>query len=376
MSLLFSPSDSEDLRRRELPHSAVHASADDLKGVILFGAGLIGRQILSHMQRLNFTPAWIIDNNPNLWNTKIQGIPVRSAESLHEAGEHLVLISSSYLRPMAMACSAARVKKWSWFTDINEIYGYLSLTMTAGKALMEPEIDRLFRLLTNTDESRLVFKKALTFRVTGDENDLPRPASNQYFPAYLVPEHCYTSFVDCGAYNGDTLQDWMVRQSGLQVPEQLRYFGFEPDPVNFKLLQSTVSRLPERFNKYCRLYPFAVGEKSRRIRMAQSGSGTALSDAIESGPEVKIVSLDEVLHDEKVGVIKMDIEGFELLALEGARHILEKQRPALLISVYHRPEHLWEIPLWIHDLGLGYKLFLRHHSASFAETVCYAVPED
>jgi hypothetical protein len=87
-----------------------------------------------------------------------------------------------------------------------------------------------------------------------------------------------------------------------------------------------------------------------------------------------IARLDEVLAGDEVGVIKMDVEGFEPFALEGARGLLERQRPALLISVYHRPEHLWKIPLWIHDLGLGYRVHLRHHSTTSSETVCYGVP--
>ena len=375
MSLLFSQSDADDLRKRELPRATVKPSLHDLQGAVLFGAGFIGHQILMHMHRLKIRPAWIIDNNRDLWDTKIQGIPVRSPESLHEVGERIVLISSSYLRPMGIACSAARVRKWSWFTDVSEIFGHLSITITAEELLIEPEIDRLFGLLEKTDESRLVLKKVLTFRVTGDRDDLPFSVLPQYFPANLIPRNYYTSFVDCGAYNGDTLQEWIFnKQSDPFAPKKLQYFGFEPDPFNFKLLQNNHSNLSERFKNCCHLYPFAVGAESERIRMVQNGAGTVLCDTLESGPEAKVVRLDEVLGNEKVGVIKMDIEGFELLALEGARGILEKQRPALLICVYHRPEHLWKIPLWIHDLGLGYKLFLRHHSTSFAETVCYAVP--
>ena len=72
----------------------------------------------------------------------------------------------------------------------------------------------------------------------------------------------------------------------------------------------------------------------------------------------------------------MDIEGFELDALEGARELITTHQPALLIAVYHRFEHLWKVPLWIHQVNPTYKLHLRHHSPNLGETVCYAVPPE
>lgn len=87
----------------------------------------------------------------------------------------------------------------------------------------------------------------------------------------------------------------------------------------------------------------------------------------------KTVRLSDILRNNKVTYIKMDIEGSELMALYGAEEIIKKQRPKLAICVYHKPDHLWEIPFYLRNIVLDYKIFLRHHSTLDYETVCYAV---
>lgn len=71
--------------------------------------------------------------------------------------------------------------------------------------------------------------------------------------------------------------------------------------------------------------------------------------------------------------IKMDIEGSELMALDGLSKTIGKYRPTLAICAYHQPDDLWEIPLMIHSINDRYKIILRHHSYETTETVCYAM---
>ena len=74
----------------------------------------------------------------------------------------------------------------------------------------------------------------------------------------------------------------------------------------------------------------------------------------------------------RVDFIKMDIEGSELAALRGAESSMRRWRPKLAISLYHRPEDFFSIPIWISSLGLGYRFFLDHYSIHQEETVLYA----
>lgn len=91
--------------------------------------------------------------------------------------------------------------------------------------------------------------------------------------------------------------------------------------------------------------------------------------------EVPTTTIDEfAVHHPvpRLDFIKMDIEGSELSAPKGAETSIRRWRPKLAIPLYHRPEDLFSIPLWIDSLSVGYKFFLDHYSIHNEETVLYA----
>ena len=88
------------------------------------------------------------------------------------------------------------------------------------------------------------------------------------------------------------------------------------------------------------------------------------------------VKLDDVMHNTNPTFIKMDIEGEEIRALNGAKKLILDSRPELAICVYHYINHFWEIPNLLHDWNLGYKFYMRTHSSGCMETVLYAIAED
>jgi hypothetical protein len=75
---------------------------------------------------------------------------------------------------------------------------------------------------------------------------------------------------------------------------------------------------------------------------------------------------------ERIDYIKMDIEGAEVGALRGALASIHKFRPKLALSIYHRPDDFFAIGNLIFELGLGYKMYIDHHSTWDEETVLYA----
>jgi hypothetical protein len=73
----------------------------------------------------------------------------------------------------------------------------------------------------------------------------------------------------------------------------------------------------------------------------------------------------------------MDIEGAEYQALLGLESIIKRDLPHLAISVYHKPDDMWKIGLWLNSkFGKQYSFHLRNYSFQTFETLLYAIPNN
>lgn len=183
-------------------------------------------------------------------------------------------------------------------------------------------------------------------------------------------------FVDCGAYNGDTIS--VILQCWEKPIEYIA--AFEPDKTNFEDLEKTIVNSNSNSGFYAAIYPCAVWS-TNDILLFKSGKASASSlvdkdTSCEKIVSVPAVSLDKTVFTLKPNYIKMDIEGAEKEALIGAERIIKTFSPVLAICVYHKPEDLWEIPLLIHDIKDDYNMYLRQHQHMCQETVLYCIPKE
>lgn len=90
--------------------------------------------------------------------------------------------------------------------------------------------------------------------------------------------------------------------------------------------------------------------------------------------QVEAVTLDSFVKRAGIGrldLIKLDIEGAELAALQGASETIRSFRPRLQICLYHQFQDLWELPLFVRELVPEYRLYVGHHSPDHLDTVLY-----
>lgn len=223
--------------------------------------------------------------------------------------------------------------------------------------LADPESLRVYRHNVEAHLSRNYEHSA--------ESDHPA----QYF-VKIKGNHKFSSFVDCGAYIGDTLLS--ARENGITIEN---YYAFEPIVENFTGLKLNVSRMKQNVSQM----------KTVLRNMAVSNfSGTLNFDSMLGASRVNqngtttatVVTLDEVLKNIKIDFLKMDIEGEEMQALRGAKKIIRAQKPNMAICVYHYINHFWDIPNLIQEWDLNYALYMRTHSSAGMETVLYAIQED
>ncbi|TLD82003.1 FkbM family methyltransferase [Helicobacter sp. MIT 05-5293] len=131
---------------------------------------------------------------------------------------------------------------------------------------------------------------------------------------------------------------------------------FEATATNFKHLLKTLE-----LNHTKSIIPVqkALGSTHSTMTIHLYGGGSSLISQRNATQteEVEIITLDSYIkeHNLEVGFIKVDIEGFELEFLKGAEKTIKEQKPAMLISIYHNPEHFLYIKPMIESWNLGYQ---------------------
>ena len=220
------------------------------------------------------------------------------------------------------------------------------------------------------ETSRSLYRAIIEFRLTGNATVLPAPdLGTQYHPNDISGPKTPIRFVDCGAFDGDTLADFM--NVGLSVEAVA---AFEPDLANFRKLVNFVSQEAKLTN--VSLWPCGVFSSTTQLSF-ETGKNMASGISAAGATLIQCTTIDDALPTFAPTLIKMDIEGAEYDALLGARRTIVRHLPGLAVSLYHRPEHLWQLPLLVESMAPGkYKFYIRSHALNDFELVLYAIPTE
>jgi len=240
--------------------------------------------------------------------------------------------------------------------------------------LNESALRRISNLLRDA-KSREVLASLIRFRRSLHGSDYPEPdGETEYFPNDVPWQpNEDLSFVDGGAWTGDTIEHLLhkCKETGIGVKW---IAAFEPDRKNRELLANTIYKLKHTGSEpYLFVWPCALWSQNRILQFSCEGnSASHVIDGHDGHSESTFaVALDTVLSGAEPNYIKLDIEGAELPALQGAKLLIEKCRPNLAICLYHRPQDLWQIPLWIAEHWPSYDFHLRLHGPMGLSTVLY-----
>lgn len=191
---------------------------------------------------------------------------------------------------------------------------------------------------------------------------------NEYFRKEIFNPNKSRNFIDCGAYEGDTFEEYLTFVD--QKFENAYLFEMEEHSVD--ILKTRIQNLGEEIKK--KTYIFNRGVYDQEISLAISNTlhdGMAMVD-MEGQKKQVFDTLDHCVGDHVVDFIKMDIEGSELAGLRGAKKTIQKNKPNLAICIYHKVEDLWEIPEYIKQLVPEYRFYIRHCSHYDEDMILYA----
>lgn len=171
----------------------------------------------------------------------------------------------------------------------------------------------------------------------------------------------FLTVIDAGAFDGDTMQS-LFKAYGARIK---RYYAFEPMPHIFTKLEQTANKFTNTAPIYCR-------NAALYNQNAQLGfyKGVPRSSRVSAKGDIFVPGLR--LDDLKLEItgkacLKMDIEGAEMAALEGATEFIRTYRPHLALCLYHKSNDVYKIPRFIQSIAPGYKFYL----AGGVHTLCY-----
>jgi len=347
--------------------------------VVLFGAGNLGKRSVACLRTIGIEPLALSDNNPNLWGTSLDGVPILEpriaaerfgAEALFivtmwnttqwytDRRQQLMDLGCRYLSPVSPLYWRFPDTFLPFFAqDLpHKVYESSADVMKAADIWAD-------------DRSREEYLKQVRWRTLADWDFIRHGIEESYFPDRIFHLSPQEAFVDCGAFDGDTIRSIVARRGA----DFQHIVAIEPDPGTFQTLRAYSAGLPDEIQNKITFHQCAVGAERGVVRFEDSGSlGSRVSD--DGQVTIDSIPISDIVGSLPVSYIKMDIEGAEFDALVGAQRVIERDRPLLAICVYHRQDDLWRLPLLMKKMLPDHRFYLRLHESDGWQTVAYAVP--
>ena len=343
--------------------------------VVLYGNGFGARNVASWMIDKGIEKVHIAVNRKFLNMTQsVSGIEVEAIEDL--LSKMLLDGEKCYIVVAFIGFEQGQLERYK-----DSIYEILNYDIFCG-LLIKNEIPRIEYdwVKNNIQDLQWVYERLedqmskksyiayLNQKISGDyKYNKDIYMENQYVLPEIIKLDEDEIFIDCGAYDGDSINQFVKAINQQKGSYYSRIIAFEPDEKNWSILEHNI-----KTHSNCEIIKKGIWSKPDTLYF--NGGLESSSNLSNNGDiQVLVESIDHILAGTKATFIKMDIEGAELQALKGAEKTIIKYRPKLAICIYHKPEDLIEIPKYIKELVPDYKFYIRNHHAAAIETVLYAI---
>lgn len=327
----------------------------------LYGLGFLGRWALPRLKERGVRLVSCHDANSSLEGTFADGVPIRAPGELGSSRPEFVIVTARHaVRPVSKMLSDLSIRHVS----------YDAWHVASDFAAFRDIHDRIL----SDERSRAVLRAILMAMLTGESRYCAAVSeADQYFCLEHFRERQDDIYVDAGAYDGDSTEQFIARHDGAFD----KIFAFEPGPYQFAALKARAERLKAQWSlkpDSIALINAGLGD-ARYATRATSANGELTSLAAGAygvnGTAVDIVALDGFCQGAPITFLKADVEGMEMALLAGARTTIRRHKPKLAVCVYHYPTDIPEIANFLHGLVPEYRFALRHHSPQLMETVLY-----
>lgn len=350
------------------------------KKLFLYGTGVRAQMLTDFLHGYNIDVfAYIVDDLYYQENVEFRNKKVyKFSEILSEINNHIILIA---FQNFERADEIIKNNKSAEIYYIDDPYDFYKMDydfILKNEKLFSESYDMM------SDElSKEIFTAFINGKISDSPEELCRLRNKEHYQYdySLLGLDDNEVVVDCGAFTGDTVNDILSYTKG----KYKKIIAFEPDEKNCSEMKKNI---PEKdvtivnkgvWNCADVLKFHSSKSTASSFNEYDNGNMSDFIDEKENMVSVPVISIDELIDNENVTFIKMDIEGSEMKALEGAKKTIQRCFPKLAICVYHRVDDFITIPQYINKFSsknVKYKFYMRHHAAWMAETVLYAIPEN
>ena len=348
------------------------------KPVVLYGTGNGADKVLARLAETGVPVSGIFASDEFVRGQQFHGFTVQAYSELMALRKQVIVL-------IAFASELPDVlERFYKLASVHETYAPHVPVFSGEETVTAAWIKKYERELQTVYErladavSRETFASVLNYKLSGKLSYLQACTTNRAEDLRtLFSFGGEETYLDLGAYNGDTVQEFLQLTRG----RYKKIVALEPDPKNFKKLTDFVR---QNELKHITCLQAGVWNDCGSLELTGNGgrqstfweadrSGFATQSLSQTGSmkkkikkqQVTVVSVDAVLGNEHADYMKFDVEGKEKEALEGAAgHLVPDGNgalPKLLVAAYHHDEDLFALPLLLWKLQPEYKIYLRKH---------------
>ena len=310
----------------------------NFKHIAVYGMGNGGEMLINEMKKYGITPVAVFASDGFVRGQSFLGYTVkRFSEVKTEYPDVVVVIAFGSAREEVLQ-NILSLDAPVFLPEMPVVDDVVFNSEFLEKNL--EKIKNAYELLAD-ERSRKTFEEIIRFRISGELSHLFNAESPRQAVFDCLDVKKGARILDLGAYNGDTATEFFKAFAPREI------VAVEPDERNFrKLLANTENMCVTPINA-------ASGESDGTVMFYQSGSRGSRKGGTKEVRQVRGDFLG------KFDFIKIDVEGNESQTLKGLYENM-KERAKMLVAAYHRPEDIFEIPLYVHSVMPEYKIYLFH----------------
>lgn len=327
---------------------------NEKRPIVVYGMGNGADKLFDRLDSFGVKVSDVFASDGFVRGHSFRGYRVKSFSEIKETyADFVILLSFASNREEVIEMLAQIDRNYDMYVPDMPVAG---VDEYFDKDFYNANYENILRAYSNLadDASRAVFSSVINYKLSGRMKYLLEVYSAVEEIYSLMPREMIGVTVDAGAYNGDT-----AREAKAYFPNLKTVYAIEPDKRNYK-----------------KLVKYSEAEREIEIKTINSaawcdttdgtffGSGNRNSTAVATASfehredSVSMVKIDEIT-DEKIDYIKYDVEGAELEALVGSERTVMRDKPTLLISLYHRSRDVFSLINYVRESYPDYRLYLR-----------------